>query len=238
MYPVQKEAVPSWLRTISNHTPEENLQLLANALPNGVTFSTSFSLEDQVITHIIASRHIPIKIFTLDTGRLFSATYQVWTRTLQRYAIDIQTYHPDKKQLEAYTTRFGPDAFYQSVDLRKQCCHIRKVAPLGRALKDKKVWVTGVRQDHSANRAGMQPVEWDEANGLIKYHPLFYWSQQQVAEYINTNRIPYNTLHDAGYVSIGCEPCTRAVLPGEDFRAGRWWWEEDAKKECGLHKHE
>lgn len=203
--------------------------------PERVTFSTSFSYEDQVITDLIERSDAAISLFTLDTGRLFPETYTTWSKTLDRYKIQIKAFYPDKKQLQVYVSKHGPNAFYQSTELRKQCCHIRKIIPLKKALEDKSLWITGLRAEHSPERKSLHQFEWDDANQVIKYHPLLNWSTEDVITYIRKNNVPYNTLHDSGFVSIGCAPCTRAVKAGEDFRAGRWWWEHHSKKECGLH---
>lgn len=214
---------------------EEMIQSLLTEFPGQVTFSTSFSFEDQLITDKILSNNFPVSIFTLDTGRLFEETYSVWSATNERYNTRIRAYYPDHNLLEPYVAEHGPNSFYESVDERKACCYVRKVEPLKRALKDKAVWITGVRSEHSANRHDMPQVEWDEGNQIIKYHPLLHWTTDEVKDYISKYNIPYNILHDRGFVSIGCAPCTRAIKPGEDFRAGRWWWEDNNKKECGLH---
>jgi phosphoadenosine phosphosulfate reductase len=220
---------------ISRLSIPEALSLLAKKFPDQITFSTSFSIEDQTIAHQILSNDIPVSIFTLDTGRLFAETYSVWSSTNEKYAAKIEAYYPDRNLLENYLTEKGPNAFYESVDNRKQCCYIRKVEPLKRALAGNAVWVTGLRAEHSADRKNLQVIEWDDANKIIKYNPLLWWTTEEVRKYISDNNVPYNTLHDKGFVSIGCAPCTRAIKSGEDFRAGRWWWEDAAKKECGLH---
>ena len=214
------------------------LHLLAEAFPGKLTFSTSFSMEDQVITDQLGQSGVPVAVFTLDTGRLFPETYSIWSRTLERYRLTIDAYYPNAERLQEFVRSYGPNSFYESVDNRKQCCHIRKVEPLKRALAGKAVWITGLRAEHSPNRSDMQILEWDEANQIIKYNPLLHWTTEQVWQYINGHNVPYNSLHDKGFVSIGCAPCTRAVRTGEDFRAGRWWWEDQSKKECGLHVHQ
>jgi phosphoadenosine phosphosulfate reductase len=173
----------------------------------------------------------------LDTGRLFAETYSVWSRTNEKYNTHINAFYPDNKSLETYITDKGPNAFYESVENRKACCFIRKVEPLRRALSGNKIWITGLRAEHSQDRTNLGVIEWDETNQVIKYNPLLHWTTEEVRQYINKNDVPYNPLHDRGFVSIGCAPCTRAIRPGEDFRAGRWWWEDAAKKECGLHVH-
>jgi phosphoadenosine phosphosulfate reductase len=215
----------------------DSLQHLSFLYANKIVFSTSFSFEDQAITHIIASNKIPISIFTLDTGRLFAETYAVWSATLAKYPISIKAYYPNETELQNFVVSNGPNAFYQSIDHRKQCCAIRKVQPLQKALKGNAVWVTGLRAEHSSNREALPILEWDEANQLYKYHPLLHWSTEEVKTFITQRNVPYNPLHDKGFVSIGCAPCTRAIKEGEDFRAGRWWWEDANKKECGLHTH-
>jgi phosphoadenosine phosphosulfate reductase len=214
----------------------EALQLLSEAYPGKTTFSTSFSFEDQVIAHGILSHSLPISMFTLDTGRLFAETYSVWSSTNERYHTHIKAYYPDQTAIETFVEANGPNAFYASVDNRKTCCHIRKVEPLKRALAGNEVWITGLRAEHSSGRQDLPSVEWDAANHVIKYHPILRWTTEEVREYIDQHNIPYNPLHDRGFVSIGCAPCTRAIKPGEDFRAGRWWWEDNSKKECGLHE--
>ena len=220
---------------ISRLSIPEALVWLTKEFPGRVTFSSSFSVEDQVIAHSILSDNIPVSIFTLDTGRLFAETYSVWSSTNQKYAARIKAYYPERSLLEDYLNEKGPNAFYESVDNRKQCCYIRKVEPLKRALAGNAVWVTGLRAAHSPERKDLKLVEWDEGNKIIKYNPLLLWTSDEVRDYISDNNVPYNSLHDKGFVSIGCAPCTRAIKPGEDFRAGRWWWEEAGKKECGLH---
>jgi phosphoadenosine phosphosulfate reductase len=217
---------------------DEVLIELTKEFPGQVVFSTSFSYEDQVIAHKILTNRLPITIFTLDTGRLFPETYSVWSATNEKYNTNIKAYYPDHTLLENFVAVKGPNSFYESVENRKGCCYIRKVEPLKRALKDNAVWITGLRAEHSAERHDMPQVEWDESNKVIKYHPILHWTTEEVKQYINQNNIPYNPLHDRGFVSIGCAPCTRAIKPGEDFRAGRWWWEDNTKKECGLHVHE
>lgn len=214
----------------------EVLKALTDAFPDEVCFSTSFSFEDQVITEMV--KNLPLKIFTLDTGRLFEETYNTWNLTRSKYKVNIKAYYPDPGELEPFVQINGPDSFYRSVDNRKTCCDIRKVHPLKRALKGNKVWITGLRAEHSAARENLSPFEWDESNQIIKFHPLLFWTTDEVRDYIQQSQIPYNNLHDKGFVSIGCAPCTRAIQPGEDFRAGRWWWEDASKKECGLHVHQ
>jgi phosphoadenosine phosphosulfate reductase len=221
---------------ISGKGPEEALALLADLLPGQIIFSSSFGWEDQVISHMIFSNKLPIKVFTLETGRLFPETYYVWNRTLEMYGQNIHAYYPNRGKLEQMVSAKGPSSFYESVENRKECCGIRKVEPLKRALAGNHCWITGIRADQSTNREHMHDVEWDEGNQMIKFHPIYHWTLDDVKAYIKKNNIPYNPLHDKGFPSIGCQPCTRAVKEGEDFRAGRWWWEDQSKKECGLHE--
>lgn len=213
----------------------ELLEAIAEHYPNQVVFSTSFGIEDQIITDWIGKSKVNIAVFTLDTGRLFKETYSLWSRTVKRYALKIDTYYPNTEQIQEFVSQKGPNAFYESVENRKTCCYIRKVEPLQRALRGAKIWITGIRAEQSANRHDMDYIEYDQVNDIIKIHPLFDWTFDMVNDYIKGERIPYNVLHDKGFPSIGCAPCTRAVQEGEDFRAGRWWWEDQSKKECGLH---
>ncbi|WP_316765398.1 phosphoadenylyl-sulfate reductase [Pedobacter frigiditerrae] len=213
----------------------DKLWFLTKKYEGRIVFSTSFGWEDQVITDLIFSNKIPIKVFTLETGRLFPETYYVWNRTLEVYQQTIHAYYPQADLLQAMVNAKGPNSFYESVENRKECCHIRKIEPLKRALYGNEIWVTGIRAEQSPNREDMHDLEWDASNQLIKFHPIFEWTLEEVKQYIKDNNIVYNTLHDKGFPSIGCAPCTRAVQPGEDFRAGRWWWEDQSKKECGLH---
>jgi len=213
-----------------------NLKYLAENAQGKIVFSTSFGIEDQLITDAIFSQKLEnIEVFTLDTGRLFQETYATWDKTLLQYQHKIKTYYPNNEDLEVFINEKGINPFYESVDLRKSCCHIRKVEPLKRALKGVKIWITGLRAEHSPNRNELDIVQWDEQNQLYKYNPLLHWTTEEVKDYVTKKAIPYNVLHDQGFVSIGCAPCTRALKPGEDFRAGRWWWEDATKKECGLH---
>lgn len=198
--------------------------------------SSSLGLEDQVLTYMICSKDKGVRIFTLDTGRLFPETYDLIQRTNQKYGINIKVYFPAAAEVEEMVNSNGINLFYDDVEKRKLCCRIRKINPLQRALSGLKVWICGLRREQSPTRNELQFVEWDEANGLIKLNPLINWTEDQVREYIKTNKIPYNPLHDKGFPSIGCQPCTRSVMPGEDIRAGRWWWENQESKECGLHK--
>ena len=232
-----EEAIANLKALTSGLSIANTLALLADLHTDGVVFSTSFGFEDQYITHQIGSNNLPIRIFTLDTGRMFPETYSVWSATNDRYQTNIQAYYPNAPAIEKFVSEKGPNAFYESVENRKGCCYIRKVEPLKRALAGMKIWVTGLRAEQSANRESMDLFEWDAGNQIIKYQPLLHYTTEQVWAGIRQHNIPYNPLHDRGFISIGCAPCTRAVRAGEDFRAGRWWWEDASKKECGLHVH-
>jgi len=232
-----KKIISKLLEKTKGLSIKDTLALVADAYPAKVTFSSSFSFEDQLISHEILSNNLPISIFTLDTGRLFSETYSVWVSTNERYNTHIIPYYPEAEALGKFVAEKGPNSFYENVENRKACCGIRKVEPLKRALAGNAVWVTGLRAEHSPDRQNLEIFEWDESNHIIKYHPLLHYTTEQVREEITKHNIPYNPLHDRGFVSIGCLPCTRAIKLGEDFRAGRWWWEDAYKKECGLHVH-
>jgi len=214
---------------------QQIIQFLTEQTQLKVVFSTSFGIEDQVITHLLSEAQSDTSIFTLDTGRLFPETYYVWNRTLEKYKLPIKAFYPNTIEVEKMVTTKGPSSFYESVENRKECCSIRKIEPLKRAIDGFDVWITGIRAEQSANREDMSFIEWDESNHIIKIHPLFQWTLNDVESFLKSHHIPYNPLHDKGFPSIGCQPCTRAIGPEEDFRAGRWWWEDKSKKECGLH---
>lgn len=207
--------------------------IAADASP--AVFASSLAAEDMVLTDLILSTGLPINIFSLDTGRLHAETLSMLDRIRERYGYEVQVFCPEPTDVEAYVAHHGQNAFYESVDLRKECCRIRKVEPLKRALKDKAAWITGQRRAQSTTRAELPVRENDTAHGMLKFNPLADWSEEDVWHYIRSKDVPYNPLHDKGYPSIGCEPCTRAIQPGEDVRAGRWWWESPEHKECGLH---
>ena len=215
--------------------PGDRLAEMRAALPGRVVFTTSFGLEDQAIVDMIAERGLDIAFATLDTGRMFPETYDVWARTEEKYAIKIEPFHPDAKSIEALVHAQGINGFRHSIDARKACCDVRKVEPLGRALAGAQGWIVGLRADQSEHRGGLGFATFDAARDLVKLSPLFDWTREQVAAYCQRRGVPINPLHDKGFLSIGCAPCTRAVLPGEPERAGRWWWEQEDKKECGLH---
>jgi phosphoadenosine phosphosulfate reductase len=211
------------------------LAAISVAIPGRVVFTSSFGLEDQAIAHAIFTQGLAIEVVTFDTGRLFPETYQVWADTEQRYGVRVRAFMPDDAAVEMLVAEQGVDGFRNSVAARHACCAVRKVMPLARALAGAVGWVTGMRGDQSADRATLPAAAFDAAHGLIKVNPLFDWSRPQTLEFARSRDVPVNTLHDRGFLSIGCAPCTRAVAPGEDERAGRWWWEQAEKKECGLH---
>jgi phosphoadenosine phosphosulfate reductase len=200
-----------------------------------ITLASSLSIEDMVLTDVIASGRLPIEIFALDTGRLHGDTLVLLQKIRNHYGIDVKVFAPDAAAVAEYTRGFGRDAFYESVELRKRCCEIRKVEPLARALAGKRAWITGQRREHSAGRAQLAERELDTVHGIEKFNPLASWTEADVWQYVREHRVPYNRLYDQGYKSIGCAPCTRPVQPNEDIRAGRWWWEQAEGKECGLH---
>jgi phosphoadenosine phosphosulfate reductase len=198
-------------------------------------FANSLGAEDMVLTDLILGERLHIEIFSLDTGRLPLETYDLIGEVQKHYGLALKLYYPRHDLVETYTRKNGINAFYESVELRKACCHARKVEPLQRALAGQKAWITGMRAQQSATREGLPVQVYDESNGLEKFNPLADWTEKEVWAYIRQHQVPYNALHDKFYPSIGCAPCTRAITPGEDIRSGRWWWENPATKECGLH---
>ncbi|ADJ28956.1 phosphoadenylyl-sulfate reductase [Nitrosococcus watsonii] len=198
-------------------------------------FACSFGIEDMVLLDLIYKHAPKIEIFTLDTGRLPQETYELMQKVKERYARPVNIYFPETQKVEAYVEKYGPNGFYESVALRKECCRIRKVEPLKRALAGKKAWITGVRRGQSVTRKDLLLSKWDTDHKLQKFNPLIEWSEDEIWDYVRRFDLPYNTLYNQGYASIGCAPCTRAITIGEDIRAGRWWWEDAATKECGLH---
>lgn len=217
---------------------QDTLRHLSSAFQGAIAFSTSFGQEDQIITDMIFSADLPIVVFTLDTGRHFEETYKVMNQTLAKYNKKIKVCFPDQDQVEKLMTKKGPFSFYESVENRKECCHIRKVEPLRKMLGTSSCWITGLRASQSDARQTLRRISYDNANQVIKYNPLIEWSIDQVNDYLKLNHVPYNVLHDRGFPSVGCAPCTRAVAGGENVRAGRWWWENNTAKECGLHQND
>lgn len=215
--------------------PIARLRALRDTVTGRIVFTTSFGLEDQVVTHLLHESGIDAEIVTLDTGRLFPEIYDVWARTELRYGRRIAPFYPNHEAVETLVARQGINGFYNSVEARLGCCHVRKVEPLGRALAGAAAWVTGLRADQSQQRGGVTFAEADEARRIVKANPLFDWTRDRALALAKSANVPLNPLHDAGFASIGCAPCTRALQPGEPERAGRWWWENESKKECGLH---
>jgi phosphoadenosine phosphosulfate reductase len=236
---VDKKSVAALAEHMMHDFPKLGLEgrvaAVRAAIAGRIVFTTSFGLEDQALAHAIFSRELDIEVVTIDTGRLFPETHEVWAETERRYGRRIAGLVPERNRIEALLAEQGVAGFRNSVDARKTCCFVRKVEPLGRALAGATAWITGVRADQSANRACMTFAEYDEERGLLKVNPLLDWTRERVAEFVHEHFVPYNALHDRGFLSIGCAPCTRAVRPGEPERAGRWWWENEDKKECGLH---
>ena len=200
-----------------------------------VAFASSLAAEDMMLTDLILKIEMPIRIFTLDTGRLHAETLGMIDRIRERYGADIAIFRPPEEDVAAFVAQSGLNGFYDSVDNRKECCRIRKVEPLKRALAGYQAWITGQRRAQAATRSDLAVEEFDNQHGIVKFNPIAEWSEDDVWRYLRENQVPYNPLHDRGYPSIGCEPCTRAIQPGEDIRAGRWWWEDANTKECGLH---
>ena len=219
----------------ANLSLSEALKEVRKRFSGKVTLSSSLGPEDQVITDAIFRHELDIEVFTLDTGRLFAESYDVLDKTVRKYQKDIKVYYPKHEDVEKYVSINGINAVYDSQSLRKECCTIRKIEPLNRALKDASVWITGLRGNQSSYRSSMGLFEWDADRKLLKFNPLLLWSTEEIWHYINSFDVPYNELHKKGFPSIGCQPCTRAIGLHEDERSGRWWWEDADKKECGLH---
>ena len=231
------EKIKNLLDQTKGFTPEQIIAFAYKTFGNRVNFASSLGEEDQVITDMISKVAPKLEIFTLDTGRLHQETYDLLAKTQKRYNLNFKIMFPDAKAVEEMVRAKGINLFYESVDNRKLCCHIRKVEPLGRALKNVDAWITGLRRQQSVTRTDTQSFEWDEANQKIKINPLVDWTLDDVHAYIKENKVDVNPLHAEGFVSIGCAPCTRAIKPGEDIRAGRWWWENPDNKECGIHNN-
>jgi phosphoadenosine phosphosulfate reductase len=227
--------IDEWNEQFNKKDPKEVLSYFLNKYKAKIALSSSLGAEDQVLTEMIVNIAPSTRIFTLDTGRLFPETYDLISNTNKKYNIQIEVLFPEYAEVEKMVNEKGINLFYDSVENRKLCCGIRKRHPIKRAFKDLDIWVCGLRKDQSLTRFFNKMIEWDEVNGLLKLNPLINWSEKDVWNYIKEHDIPYNELHDKGFPSIGCQPCTRAVEFGEDIRSGRWWWETPDKKECGLH---
>jgi len=231
-----KEDIVDLNNRLEGKTAQEIIAFFVETMGEKITFGTSMGAEDQVVTQMLMELKKEVSIFTLDTARLFPETYELIDRTNKKYGIKIDVFFPDYKEVEQMVAEKGINLFFDSVDNRHLCCQIRKLNPLKRALQGKEAWFTGLRKSQSVTRVDMQVVEWDENSGMLKVNPLINWSEDDVWEYIEKQGIPFNPLHKKGYPSIGCQPCTRAIMEGEDVRAGRWWWENPDSRECGLHK--
>jgi phosphoadenosine phosphosulfate reductase len=232
-----KKQVETWNNEFSGKSAEEVLEFFLHHKKGRIALASSLGLEDQVLTHMICQIDKTARIFTLDTGRIFPETYSLMAKTNDRYDIHLEIFFPKNDKVEAMVRTKGINLFYDSIENRKECCNIRKMEPLHRAFQGLEVWICGLRREQSVTRTQMQVVEWDETNQLIKINPLINWTEPQLWDFVRANAVPYNVLHDKGFPSIGCQPCTRAVKPGDDVRAGRWWWENPDQKECGLHAH-
>jgi phosphoadenosine phosphosulfate reductase len=230
-----KEEIINKRGKLSGLKAEEILQWSVANYGKEVVFASSMGAEDQVITDMISKLDLDIEIFTLDTGRLFNETYDLIAKTEERYNRKINVFFPDASEVENMVSEKGINLFYESIENRKRCCKVRKLEPLARALKPYSAWICGLRKDQSVTRSNVTALEWDELNSKAKVNPLIDWSEKDVWDYIKKNNVPYSSLHDKGFLSIGCACCTRAVVKGEDLRSGRWWWETPEQKECGLH---
>jgi len=234
---MNRETVEKLNLELSGKTPDEIIRRAVEFFgATSIALASSFGAEDQVITDILHHQKLHVPVFTLDTGRLPQETYDVLDATRNRYGIKIEVFFPETSAVEAMVNNYGANLFYESVELRRECCRTRKVRSLTKKLSTLKAWISGLRREQSVTRTAVAAVEWDAAFGLYKINPLAEVSEAWVWEYIKTHNVPYNALHDIGYPSIGCAPCTRAVKPGEDIRAGRWWWEIAEHRECGLHR--
>lgn len=241
---IEAARIAEWNARFADAAPEDVLSYFLRAFQGRIALSSSLSMEDQVLTDLIvkvcrgaAEEAVPLpRIFTLDTGRLFPQTYKLMAQTEELYGLRVEVFFPDYREVQRMVREEGINLFYRSPESRHRCCAVRKLEPLRRAFRGLDAWICGLRREQSVTRRDMQPVEWDALNGLLKINPLISWTEQQVRDYVRKNGVPYNRLHDKGFPSIGCEPCTRAVAPGEDARSGRWWWEAPDKRECGLHQ--
>ncbi len=230
-----EKEIQKWNDLYVQNRTEKTLELLLQEFGKDAWFSTSLGIEDQVLLDLLVKTNLPFTIFTLDTGRLFYETYNLIEKTEKHYNRKIKIYFPNSEQVENLVNEKGINSFYESIENRKECCRVRKLEPLGRALKNAKVWITGLRREQAITRAEMQFAEWDFSHNVLKVNPLIDWTLDEIWNYTKENKVPYNPLHDKNFPSIGCAPCTREILPGEDIRAGRWWWENPTTKECGLH---
>ncbi len=232
---MEKKTIQELNEQFLNADPHFVLQYFIENYKNQIALASSMGAEDQVLTHFIAGIDKSVKIFTLDTGRVFPETYSLISKTNSHFQIKIQVYFPETNEVEKMINENGINLFYESIENRKLCCNIRKIEPLNRAFQGLKIWICGLRKEQAVTRKDMQMIEWDTANNMLKLNPLINWTEKELWDFIRKNGIPYNKLHDQNFPSIGCQPCTRAISEGEDVRAGRWWWENPESKECGLH---
>ncbi len=233
---IDKTIIDDWNAEFEDGSAENLLSFFLKEYKGKIALSSSMSVEDQLLTKMVVNIDPEARIFTLDTGRLFPETYDLIDRTSKKYKKEIEVFFPESSDIEKMVHDKGMNLFYSSIENRKLCCNLRKLKPLARAMKGLEVWITGLRREQSVTRVDMQMIEWDENNNLLKLNPLINWIEEEVWKRVKEDNIPYNPLHKKGFVSIGCQPCTRAILPGEDPRAGRWWWENPDTRECGLHK--
>ncbi|MBP5536166.1 MAG: phosphoadenylyl-sulfate reductase [Bacteroidales bacterium] len=231
-----KEEIDTLNERFAAASPQEVLRSFMTQFGDRLALSSSLSIEDQTLTDMMVQIDANVRIFTLDTGRLFPETYNLIDDTNHHYNIHLEVYSPQAEPLQDFVREHGINPFYDSIELRHACCQVRKLEPLKRAFRGLEAWVCGLRHGQSVTRGAMRLVEWDEVHGMLKINPLINWDEAQVWAYIKEHRVPYNELHDKGYTSIGCEPCTRAVRHIDDIRAGRWWWENPDHRECGLHR--
>ncbi len=229
------ESILNLNEQFKNSDPQKILEYFISNYKKEIAFASSMGLEDQVLTHFLSKIDKTVRIFTLDTGRLFPETYSLISRTNSHFGINIEIFFPNTTNVEKMVNDNGINLFYESIENRKLCCNIRKIEPLKRAFRGLKVWICGLRREQAVTRQNMQTVEWDDVNQLIKINPLINWTEDALWDFIKKQGIPYNKLHNNGFPSIGCQPCTRSIAKGEDIRAGRWWWENPESKECGLH---
>jgi len=233
---MQHDVIDRLNRELESATPQMILRRAIELYGNSIALASSLGAEDQVLTDILVKMNPAARVFTLDTGRLFPETYDLIDRTSRKYKIKIEIFFPDYKKVQEMVNLKGINLFHESIENRKECCLLRKIEPLQRAFAGCSAWICGLRTSQSVTRKTINHFEWDAVNQLVKVNPLSTWTAEQVWEYINLHKVPYNVLHDKNFPSIGCQPCTRAIMPGEDERAGRWWWENPETKECGLHK--
>ncbi|PIQ35282.1 MAG: phosphoadenylyl-sulfate reductase [Bacteroidetes bacterium CG18_big_fil_WC_8_21_14_2_50_41_14] len=233
---IDSSTIADWNIQLSGASAQQIVAFFLDKFKGKIALSTSLGLEDQVLTQMVAETAPSTRIFTLDTGRLFPEAYDLMDRTSKKYKINLEVFFPNAHEVEEMVAKKGINLFYDSIENRKLCCRLRKLVPLARAMQGLDAWITGLRREQSVTRENMQAVEWDASNNMLKINPLIDWTESQTWDYIKEHKIPVNPLHKKGFASIGCQPCTRAIEPGEEVRAGRWWWENPETKECGLHK--